>query len=110
MGIVGAILAFFLGLKIGRRGSGIALCVTAAIGVAIAIWARYEWTDTHRASGALMLGGALTLTMFTCSLAFVGPALTRTWQIALGVSAALVAALLLAPVDATMCAVLSVCR
>lgn len=110
MGIIGAILALLLGLRIGRRGSGVAICVTTALGVAAAIWARYQWSDTHQASGALMLGGAFALTMFTCSLAFIGPALTQRWQLALGISSALVVALLLTPVEATMCVVLSVCR
>ncbi|MBK8544307.1 MAG: hypothetical protein IPL62_12625 [Caulobacteraceae bacterium] len=108
MGIVGAILAFLLGLRLKPKRSGIALVVSAVATTALAIWSRYQWTETHKAE-SVMLAGAMTLTLLTATLALIGPTFFRRWQLALCVSAALVFGLLLVPAESTMCAVLALC-
>jgi hypothetical protein len=110
VGVVAAVVAFLLGLRFGVRGSRIALCTCAVLAVSLAIWSRYEWVETHRASGAVMLAGAASLTLLSGCLAFVGPAIFRTWRFALLLSGILVAGLHWIPVNATMCVVLGVCR
>lgn len=109
MGPVAALLAFLLGMRLGPQNSRLALVVFAAFAAAIAIWARYEWADTRRASGLLMLAGAGALSLLSAALALIGPSFFRRWQIALCLSAALVIGLFLIPVDQTMCVVLAVC-
>lgn len=108
MGVIGGIIAFFLGLYLKPKRSGLALIVCAIATTALAIWTRNEWAETHTA-GSVMLAGTLTLTLLSSTLAFVGPTFFQRWQIALCVSAALVIGLLLVPVEHTMCAVLGAC-
>lgn len=109
MGIVGAALAFLLGLRVGPRGSGIALRVIAIGAALLAIWTRYEWATAHRATTLVMLGGAGALALISSSLALVGPSAFKDWRMALILSAALVTGFHLIPANLTMCAVLGVC-
>ncbi len=82
-------IAVLLGLKLGQKGSAMALRVCLFAFVALVAWLRLFRGFDGIATRSAMLGGFFALGFLMAGLAFVGPMLFQRWIYAAAVSVAL---------------------